>query len=783
MKRAIVSLLLLYLSLTLPAQAQSLIGYVFNQKKEALPGANIYLADSNIGTISNKEGFYVLKLPAGQHMVVFSYIGYVDDTLRLTVKETETVHKTVFLKDHVLQGEEIMVFAEKYNDAQAIVRKTIENKKQYLTGIKNYEYDAYQKTIFEIHALIEQRIIGGILETKSRGYYKNPDQFQEVVLAKRQTKNFSRLTNVFTVGKIPNLLDETLIFDELTVISPLNKDALNFYQFDMIDTTYFRNRMVFNMRFAPKKSNVPLFSGKMSIIDKDFAVVSCEMQGGGQVVSNFRDSISISQKFRQYEDKYWFPTEMLMNCRINVDIPGIPFLYWQQHGLISNYRINLEDYEHSFNNTLLSYALLSEEAGDRLWDIEQVIPLSATERAAIGHIDSVVMQANVVKKAAFWSLANFDRLLITGFYDFYHFNRVQGNYFGVGFDSRRKWDNSRLRFRLGYGSADERTVYSLFFQHELIPEKLNVFVDGQNRLSFIDQFYRYNPTDITLQTTIRNNDYADYLYKKSVKIGSEYYLFQHLKVGADYEYSRQKRAPNTTANSIWGGETAYRIPFPADEGEFSLMNLSLFADNLKYFDYGWLMAPDLSQDFYDVQLSYLHSSKKNLNSDYYFERFHFYLSFYKKFPPYLHLYLRMNAGLLQGDKPLQYYFHLAGAYGSFGNPILFRTIRSDQFLGDRYAAVALENNFKNTLFSLLHLPLLKKSKIDFLVFSNMGWINNTFTGSPEFNNIRIGRRPLTEAGFSIGNLFTFFRFDFAWRLSHKTETNFSMKLTSRLFIR
>ena len=400
-----------------------------------------------------------MNLKPGYYKVIYSFIGYQNDTLNISIKANNKIKKNIILKEYLLESEAIMVFAKEYNDAQEIVWKTIQNKNEYLASIKNYEYDAYQKTIFKVDLSKEKRIIGGLIETHSKGYYQYPDEFEEVVLAKKQSANFSDITNVFAVGKLPNLLEESIKFDELSVVTPLSKKALDYYQFEMVDTTYFNNHMVFNMTFQPRMQGIPLFSGEMSIIDKDFAVIYCELDGQERITTQLRNNIRITQKFRQYESQFWFPTEMTMKSNIDLDIPGFPILYWTQHGLISNYRINLENFKHDFDMNILSYQLLSKIDREELWQNVQSIPLNKEEEEALQHIDSVITNMGFIKKSIITIIQNFDNIMITGFYDFYHFNRVEGNYFGLGFDSKRKFDNSRLRLNIGHGIEDDRFKY------------------------------------------------------------------------------------------------------------------------------------------------------------------------------------------------------------------------------------------------------------------------------------------------------------------------------------
>lgn len=766
--------------------AQSIIGYIFDSNNNPLPGANIYIDNSNIGSISNSDGYYTLNLKPGYYKVIYSFIGYQNDTLNISIKANEKITKDIILIEYLLESEAIMVFANEYNDAQEIVWKTIQNKNEYLASIKNYEYDAYQKTIFKVDLSKEKRIIGGLIETHSKGYYQYPDEFEEVVLAKKQSANFSDITNVFAVGKLPNLLEESIKFDELSVVTPLSKKALDYYQFEMVDTTYFNNRMVFNMTFQPRMQGIPLFSGEMSIIDKDFAVIYCELDGQERITTQLRNNIQITQKFRQYESQFWFPTEMTMKSNIDLDIPGFPTLYWTQQGLISNYRINLENFKHDFDMNILSYQLLSKIDREELWQNVQSIPLNEEEEEALEHIDSVMTNLGIIKKSIVYILQNFDNILITGFYDFYHFNRVEGNYFGLGFDSKRKFEDSRLRLNIGHGIEDDRTKFSFWLQNNFLKERFSIRNQFYKRLAFLDQFYRYNRSDITLQSLLLKNDYADYYYEKGYKFALEYKLLKYLKIGAEYAHNDQKTATNHIELDPSHQKKSYRPTFEIDEGTIKSIEISLVSDNLKFFDYGWLQMPDLSQDFFDVNFSILYSAKQYLNSYFDFSRYYLAINSFKKYPPYFHIYFRLSAGYLTLDKPTQYHFHLAGAYGSFGNPILFRTIKSDEFLGDQYLALSFENSFKNTIYSLLHLPFIRNSKLDLIVFSNLGWINNKFiptNSSSKFNKIEITNNPLTEIGCSVGNIFTFLRLDFTWRTSYKTGDDFYVNLTSRIFIR
>lgn len=78
--------LLLFLLLTFKTYSQEITGYVYelnqNGEKSPLIGANIYWKNTQIGTTSNNEGFFKIKMPTEfPKTLIVSYIGYKPDTI------------------------------------------------------------------------------------------------------------------------------------------------------------------------------------------------------------------------------------------------------------------------------------------------------------------------------------------------------------------------------------------------------------------------------------------------------------------------------------------------------------------------------------------------------------------------------------------------------------------------------------------------------------------------------------------------------------------------------
>ena len=101
------------------------------------------------------------------------------------------------------------------NPALDIIRKAIEKKTERDAKLKSYEFEAYTKGLIRTTDEISARgrtissgvgsdddsvdlKITGILENQSKGYFKKPDEFKEVILARKQSANFPPTINILT---------------------------------------------------------------------------------------------------------------------------------------------------------------------------------------------------------------------------------------------------------------------------------------------------------------------------------------------------------------------------------------------------------------------------------------------------------------------------------------------------------------------------------------------------------------------------------------------------------
>jgi hypothetical protein len=85
-------LLLLQTQYANAQQRFSVSGYVKDQQNgESLIGISVSKAGTSQGTVTNEYGFYSLTLPAGEHELQFSYIGYTPIKMKVSLKANKTL--------------------------------------------------------------------------------------------------------------------------------------------------------------------------------------------------------------------------------------------------------------------------------------------------------------------------------------------------------------------------------------------------------------------------------------------------------------------------------------------------------------------------------------------------------------------------------------------------------------------------------------------------------------------------------------------------------------------
>ncbi|TNE71148.1 TonB-dependent receptor [bacterium] len=110
--------LLFVLCVNLPLFAQSngkISGMVKSDNGEPLPGVQVVIDGTTLGTITDFDGYYsIIAVPAGTHTLKFKYIGFADVTVNeVRVIKDRTTEINATMRETVIEGEEITITADR----------------------------------------------------------------------------------------------------------------------------------------------------------------------------------------------------------------------------------------------------------------------------------------------------------------------------------------------------------------------------------------------------------------------------------------------------------------------------------------------------------------------------------------------------------------------------------------------------------------------------------------------------------------------------------------------
>ncbi len=137
-------------------------GHIYdNENMTVIPFATIGILEENIGTITNTDGYFTLKVPSsfsGSSLVV-SHMGYLSQRIPIQLLDEQQVD--IYLNRRVISIQEVII---RYIDPITIIEKALEQRKVnnslepvyttsfYREGVqKNKKYISYSEAVFKVY--------------------------------------------------------------------------------------------------------------------------------------------------------------------------------------------------------------------------------------------------------------------------------------------------------------------------------------------------------------------------------------------------------------------------------------------------------------------------------------------------------------------------------------------------------------------------------------------------------------------------------------------------------
>lgn len=247
-------------------------GKVIDSKtKKILVFASLTVNETNISTITNTQGEFLLKVPKkyNNRKVTISFLGYTSKVLNLSDFNDE---KTIKLETYIEELSEVKISVK---DAQSLILKVLKRKgENYLDELTTMTA-FYRETIKKRRSYIS--LSEAVVEINKQSYKNSKKDILKLSKSRKKT-DYTKLDTVafklrggpFNSIYIDIIKNPTLFFTE---------DMVEFYDFTFGKSTKIDNRFIYVVNFKQKAHvKSPLFYGKLYIDAQSLALTNAKFQ-------------------------------------------------------------------------------------------------------------------------------------------------------------------------------------------------------------------------------------------------------------------------------------------------------------------------------------------------------------------------------------------------------------------------------------------------------------------------------------------------------------------------
>ena len=259
--------LVFFLSTLLSVNSQESLNYkqfkgkVFDaQQKEALESVHLFIEHSNINTITNSDGEFLLKVPENllDKNVTITHLGYINQIIPISELKENT---KFYLKTSSVQLANIDIVTLK--DAEGLVKSVFKNKSDNYLDKNSVMTAFYRETIKKGNKNVS-------LSEAIVNIYKTPySSIKEDVLEfhkSRKNTNYSKLDTLAL--KLQGGPFNTLFVDMVKYPDYIfSEETINNYNFSFNTTKQMDSKLIYVINFSPKYVDKSLFYEGQLFID------------------------------------------------------------------------------------------------------------------------------------------------------------------------------------------------------------------------------------------------------------------------------------------------------------------------------------------------------------------------------------------------------------------------------------------------------------------------------------------------------------------------------------
>lgn len=388
------ALFVFLIGLLFSVQALPVSGIVKDDNGGLLPYASVIVKDSEPvkGTTANKDGKYILNLPAGVYVLHCMHVGYkmVEQEIVVTDQPLE-INFTLPLQELTLQ--EIVVGNRTEDPAYEIIRQTIKKRLFFKNQVNAFQCQVYIKghlklqdypsTIFGQKVDLADGDSGKsrmiyLSETIAKYSFQKPGKEKVEVSSTRvsgQSGGFGFGSPRY-VTFYDNNIQISNALNPRGFISPIADNALNFYRYKFMGSFSENGKLIDHIMVIPKRSYEPLFSGYISIVENEWRIHSVDLMLTKKSQMELADTLRIEHLYVPVTKDVWM-------IHSQVVYPSVKIFGFDAKGsfvtVYSDYKIEPSFEKHFFTNTILTYDTGSNKKSNTYWDTVRPVPLLKEE--------------------------------------------------------------------------------------------------------------------------------------------------------------------------------------------------------------------------------------------------------------------------------------------------------------------------------------------------------------------------------------------------------------------
>ncbi len=742
----------------------------------ALPGVTVRLLGTKRGTYTDTRGRFRLPLPAGEHRVAFSSVGY---TPYETTFSEKTADITIRLDPAVVSTESIQVTAD--ITADEIIRRAIRQKEENRSKISTFNAVLYSKFTMEIEGnmfgQIKDKDRQMILETFSQVYADRATQKQAInILQRRQTANIPADENLLAIGNFVSLYEETIQLMNTIVPSPLASDAFSYYSYTLKRRIPLGDKFIYEIDVQPTTTVFPALVGTIRIVEGTYNLIEADVRPSETTAIAYIHDLHVRQKFEQFPGDIWQPTLLVIDGKANVQVvAGFAEvdLAVNVNSIYTDVRINEPIPDSVFQNKqVVAVAADADSSRPEFWENNSLSVQSEHEKEIYQRIDSAV--ANTPPEVGSDADTNF-RFSLNPVLSY---NRVGSLIAGGGLTAAFQPVTLSAQASYSLGLKDPFGAAGVSVRlWQTTGATVGVSAGVFSQLAPIPYNTPYSDVLNTFYTAVFHDDYNDYLREDGWN-ASVFGTVSSLSYSLESRFVRQFCADNTTTYSIFSSEDFRSNPV-ARPGSYRLLRSSL-----EWGHYGTTISISngLRADV-DAQLIGMYGEEESSGLSFRSVQggVRFTLpTFYTGYLP-MALDLNITAGKGSDNLPRQFQFVLGRRMPIFGAFGQFSTAPIGGYGGTEFISAYAEHNCSDFFWRLLGLPKYEGRGLEFILEGGAALYRHTSATQSDY--FPTGSKVYSEVGFGLGKIPTFIsnvfflRIDALWGVGPLAKGNFGMTAT------